>query len=291
MSGTGKVTLYDSAGRGAQTPLSCNTSGVWESKDIPLSQFTADPNFDWTHVATIRITANQTNSGGACWIDQLYFSVDVPDSILLIQSQPTGKTGVYSDWFMEPTSFITPSQLIRPVGMTGIIQMDVTDFDHWADEPANINPTRSFIFPATNTTLQAIYTVQPPNPNPLFVIDSFDQDMNTVSGTSAVKLVFSGIPQFVNVPFGGRVGKGSWSLSAINTATRIFDHWKMPNGAINASSSVTFDVQADSRFEVHWQSSGTPPDEEIPWALIVGIISIGLVGGVGLYFYSKKRKK
>jgi len=294
MSGTGMVVLYDSAGRSAHINFSCNTSGVWESKDIPLSQFVAVQNFDWTRVITVRIIADQTNKGGACWIDQLYFSVDVPDSILLMQSQPTGKTGVYQDWFMCPTSFITPSQLSRPVNMTGIIQMEVQDFSHWADQPTNINPTRSFKFPSTNTILQAIYAVPPPDQNPLFVIDSFDQNMDAVSGVSAVKLVFSGIPQFVNVPFGGRVSKGSWSFTAVDTAKRKFKHWKMPNGSINTSPSITFDIQSDCRFEVHWQSSETPPGEdgeEIPWALIVGIVSTGLVVAVGLFLYSKKKKK
>lgn len=291
MTGMGQVLFYDGNGKLASRNISCSTAGVWQQINCDMSEFVAEAGFDWKHVLVIRFVGNQkSGQGGSMWIDDFYFSMDVPDSTLVIQSLPSGKNYTITDWLYGSESYITNSSVTRPQGLTSTIQMDVTGFNHWEDQPTNINPTRDFTFLPTNMVLTADYSVPHPT-NPLLVIDSFDQDMNVVSGVSAVKLVFSGIPQFVNVPFGGRVGKGSWSFTAVNTATRKFNHWKMPNGVINASPSVTFDVQADSRFEVHWQSSETPPDGGIPWALIVGIVSIGLVGGVGLYFYSKKRKK
>ena len=290
MRGTCWLNLFDVNGKVAIKNFSVNTLGVWESKDMAMNELSADVGFDWAHVTKISFGADQIGGGyppegGAFWIDQLYFSYDVPDSSLIITSNLLGKNGTYTDDLYGSQQFTTPSELIRPVGQLGTIQIDVVNFDHWEDDPQNINPTRQFTFPSTNSTLTAIYTIQA---NPLLVIDSFDQNMKTVSGTSAVKLVYAGIPQFVNVPFAARVNKGLFSFTAQDTAERVFNHWILPDKSSSVDKTITWDIQADTRVEVHWQvtENGGGGNNNI---LIMGATAILVVGGFA--FLMMRRKK
>jgi hypothetical protein len=264
-----------------------NTVGVWEAKDFAMSDIADEPSdadFDWAHIARIELAAWQNyGSAGAFWVDQLYFSYDVPDSSLIITSSPTGKNGTYIDDLYGSQPFTTPSEITRPVGQIGTIQIDIVNFDHWQDDPQNINPTRQFTFAPTNTTLLAVYVIQQ---NPLLVIDSFDQNMNAVSGTSAVKLVYGGTPQFVNVPFAARVSKGLFSFVAQDVTKRTFDHWILPDNTTSTERTVTWDVQGDTRIEVHWQVTGNGGKGGINPLLLVGAVAV--IGVVGVYFLTKK---
>lgn len=279
MTGWVDLTLVDVNGRERYRRFTVNTAGVWEAKDFAMSEIAdapSDVDFDWAHVAKIQLAAWQDYSNGAFWVDQLYFSYDVPDSTLIITSNPTGKNGTYTDNLYGSFQFTTPSEFTRPVGQLGTIQIDVVNFDHWGDDSQNINPTRQFTFPSSNSILNAIYTIQP---NPLLVIDSFDQDMNPVSGTSAVKLVYSGIPQFVNVPFAGRVNKGQFSFTAQDTAKRVFGHWILPDNTSSVDKTVTWDIQTGTRVEVHWQVTDENGDGGNNNLLIIGATAILVVGG------------
>ena len=278
MNGNVSLVLFDTNDRRAYKNFTVNTTGIWEQKDFAMSDIAdapTDANFDWAHVAKIQLAAWQ-NSGmaGAFWVDQLYFSYDVPDSSLIITSNPSGKNGTYIDDLYGSFQFTTPSEFTRPVGQIGTIQIDAVNFDHWQDDPQNINPTRQFTFAPTNTTLTAVYVIQQ---NPLLVIDSFDQDMNAVSGTSAVKLVYGGTPQFVNVPWAARVSKGLFSFVAQDTANRTFDHWTLPNNTTSTERTVTWDVQTDTRIEVHWQVTANGGNGGNPFILpfIVGVLALG----------------
>jgi len=284
--GTCQLVLFDLNGKTARKTFAVNTLGVWESKDMAMGELSAEAGFDWTHIKDIYLSADQAEAGGAFWVDQLYFSYDVPDSSLILMSNPTGKNGTYIDDLYGSLPFTTPSEIIRPVGQIGIVQIDVMNFDHWQDDPQNINPTRQFTFAPTNTTLTAIYTIQP---NPLIVIDSFDQNMKAVSGTSAVKLTYAGIPQFVNVPFAARVNKGLFSFTAQDTAKRIFNHWTLPDKTTSTERTVTWDIQADTRIEVHWQVTSENGDGGNNNILIIGAVAILAVGG--LVFLMTRRKK
>lgn len=285
MSGTGVMALIDEAGHACGLDFSFNTAGVFEQKELLYSDFNADSTFDWSKVKVVNFSFDQRSgsSNYAVYIDEFYITFDVPDSILLIQSQPTGKSGIASTTYLpdlfQPQNFVTPSQINFlsssngvPQGLPVTISMDATTFDHWADDVNNKNPVRTFTMPTTNLTLQAVYTV---SPNPLLTIDSFDQNMKNVSATTAVRLVFNGIPQVINVPFGGRVGKGSWSLTVIETATRTFVSWKKPDGSTDTNKTISWNIQSDTRLEVHWQTTGT--DGGINPLFIVGVVAVGAV--------------
>jgi hypothetical protein len=287
MSGYCTLTLFDVNDKRRYKNFTVNTVGVWEAKDFAMSDIADEPSdadFDWAHIARIELAAWQNyGSAGAFWVDQLYFSYDVPDSSLIITSSPTGKNGTYIDDLYGSQPFTTPSEITRPVGQIGTIQIDIVNFDHWQDDPQNINPTRQFTFAPTNTTLLAVYVIQQ---NPLLVIDSFDQNMNAVSGTSAVKLVYGGTPQFVNVPFAARVSKGLFSFVAQDVTKRTFDHWILPDNTTSTERTVTWDVQGDTRIEVHWQVTGNGGKGGINPLLLVGAVAV--IGVVGVYFLTKK---
>ena len=290
--GTCHMALFDINGKGARKTFTVNTLGVWESKDMAMGELSAEAGFDWMHIVNIYLDADQTGagyppSGGACWIDQLYFSYDVPDSSLIITSNLPSKNGTYTDDLYGSQPFTTPSEIIRPVGQIGLVQIDVANFDHWEDDPQNINPTRQFTFIPTNMTLTAIYTIQQ---NPFLVIDSFDQDMNHYIADQGVNIVNPiGTPSAVKVPFGGRIPKGNYSFSYINTAKRTFDHWKMPDGTTSIEKTVEWDIQADTRIEVHWQVTSENGDGGNNNILIIGAVAILAVGG--LVFLMTRRKK
>jgi len=287
MDGTGTIDLFDTAGRIASKTLSNNNIGVWQQQTPRVTvglggagDFIASAGFDWNHVKAIRIAANQVSGqGGACWVDEFHLTFNVPDSTILIQSLPTsGKSGVITtsflpDIFGMPASFITPSTITLPEGLNITIQMDVTNFDHWADDPTNNSPTRTLNVPVNDLALQAVYAIQA---NPLLVIDSFDQNMNAYSTASAVKIVHQGIPQVVNVPMAGRVLKGSYSFTAIDTATRKFNHWKKPGGTTITTPTITVDIQSDMRIEVHWEAT---VDGEPFSPLIIGGAAIFAIAG------------
>ena len=287
MSGNCTLVLFDVNDRKRYKHFTVNTVGVWEAKDFAMSDIADEPSdadFDWAHVAKIELAAYQkSGGGGAFWVDQLYFSYDVPDSSLIIMSNPSGKNGAYTDSLYGSFQFTTPSEFTRPVWQIGTIQIDIVNFDHWEDDPQNINPTRQFTFASTNTTLMAVYVIQQ---NPLLVIDSFDQNMNAVSGTSAVKLVYGGTPQFVNVPFAARVSKGLFSFVAQDVAKRTFDHWILPDSTTSTERTMTWDVQSDTRIEVHWQVTGNGGKGGINPLLLAGAAVV--IGVVGVYFLTKK---
>lgn len=308
MTGTGRITLFDSTGKSASKTISNSNASIWQQQIARITigiggagDFEAQAGFDWTKIKSVQISADQIGSGyppqgGAFWVDELYFTFNVPDSILLIQSLPMGKSGTVTTSYLpdlfKPINFITPSIIDWsgtggvPEGLPVTIQMDATNFDHWADAPTNANPTRTLTIPVNDLTLQAVYATQA---NPLLVIDSFDQNMDAYSATSAVKIVYQGTPQVVNVPMAGRVLKGSYSLTAIDTATRKFNHWKKPDSTTPTTPTITVDVQSDIRVEAHWVTTGNgdgkPP---ISLLLIVGVIGFGVVVGLGLLSLRKK---
>ncbi|MCJ7470198.1 LPXTG cell wall anchor domain-containing protein, partial [Candidatus Bathyarchaeota archaeon] len=100
---------------------------------------------------------------------------------------------------------------------------------------------------------------------------------------------YSGIPQFVNVPFAARVNKGLFSFTAQDTAKRIFDHWTLPDKTTSIERTVTWDIQADTRIEVHWQVTGENGDGGNNNLLIIGAVAILAVGG--FVFLMMRRKK
>lgn len=291
MIGTGLIKLYDSRMSPIRADISCNSAGIWEHKLLAFSDFYGNTTFDWSTITQIDIQMNKNALPAAFYIDEPYFTFNVPDSEVLIQSSPTGKsarltTSFYPELFGLPADIICPSVATLAEGLPLTIQMDAVNFDHWADDVGNINPTRTVTVPVNNLTLQGVYAV---SPNPLLVVDSFDKDMNNVSANSAVKFVYSGVPQVVSVPFAGRVGKGLWSLSVIDTATRTFSYWVLPDGTQSTESTITWDIQSDSRFEVHW-STITPDGGDITW-LIGGGLLVGLGAGLYLWLWGKPRKR
>ena len=245
-------------------------------------------NFDWTKIKHVVVQCElyrplQPFALFGEWnIDELHFSYDLsPTSKLTLSSTPAGKVGTYTD-YTGSYPFTTPSEVVRNVGTTATVQIDKDNFEYWDDDHQKTNPTRDFTFLVIDSELTAVYT---PILNPLLTISSFDQNMKSVSGTSAVKLVYSGIPQFVNVPFAARVNKGLFSFTAQDTAKRVFDHWILPNQTRSTDRTITWDIQTDTRVEVHWQVTGENGGNNM--ILIIGaILAVG-----GFVFLMTRRKK
>lgn len=291
MSGTGYVQLRDSQMRAVSYNIYVNPASVWESKSIPLANFTGNSSFNWSEITWIYIDMDKGNAlMAAFFIDNMHFAFNVPDSTVLLASSPSGKSGTINTSFMPelfgyPADFVTPSTVTLPEGLPITIQMDVEGFSHWADDVENNNPTRSITVPVDDLTLQAVYSV---NPNPLLVIDSFNQQMETHSAESAVRITRAGVSSVVRVPFAQRLGvKGLYSLSAIDAFGRSFNHWKLPSGANTTNRTIELDIQSDKRVEVHWDVTGDGAGT--PLLLIAGVLGIS-AGIAFLYLGIRKRK-
>lgn len=272
------VSLIDANNRGCYKTIRVNALGVWEPKELTMSEFVADPNFNWTQIAEIRINATKRLSAANIWIDQLYFSYDLPDSSVIMTSNPSGKNGLYGDPLYGDWQFTTPSQFTRPIGLTGWIQMEAENFDRWADTGSKYQ-VRNFTFQPTNTTLLAIYTLQP---NPLITINSLDQDMNVIYAESAVRVTFGGVFDDVRVPLGWRTpNKGVWTFTAIETNSRKFAYWIKPDGTQTTAKNITWNVQGDISLAVHWIVSGGGggggSPELFPMLAVLGLVAVGAI--------------
>jgi len=289
------LTIYDTNVKKATVKFGC-VFDQWVSQDIQISQLTVDEGFDWSNIMewNVRNDTNPCGTSYSWWIDEFYFWASVPDGTLRIESKPTGINGNKFVLADGTYNFMTPSQIVRPVNTAIEIQMYATDqtgdpFDHWADLPStdpqynSIN--RQWIFQQGISILTAVYGSAL---LPALSLDSYDQNMKTYPASQGVKFVFSGIEDFHDLPFGGRVSKGIYTFVPQNTSERTFKYWLMPDGTQKTDAYITYDVEADTKIEVHWEVAGQAPS--IPWLPIA--ITILLVGGgvVAYIGFSKKPK-
>lgn len=255
--------------------------GTFPNGPFELKEFNVGPrtgweewgDFNWSKIKAIVIRCVGYNG---FWVDRPYFSWEVPEGILRIESIPTGKTG--SITLPDGTyDFITPSEITRAVGTVASVSMESADFKQW--ENGSTNPHRTLTFVAGLATIIAYYeTAQ----LPLLRILSYDQDMNIVPATQGVKLIYKGIEQFVNVPFAGRVNRGEYTLVATETDELTLDFWKKPDGTTTTEKYITFYVDENTETEVHWI---------LKKKIMLGLLlPVALVGGLIFISYKILKK-
>ena len=251
--------------------------GVFEEKDFDIGPdsplwTSVDAGFDFSRVKKVIIDAMLVDHTGNEWIDAPFFWREVEEGILRIESVPTGKTGTIT--VPDGTfNFITPSEITRPVGTEVTVSIDPTDFKQW--ENGSTNPERTLTLVGGLATITAYYETVT---LPLLRIASYDQDMNALPAEQGVKLIYKGIEQYVDVPFAGRVGRGEYTLVAVETGERVLDFWKKPDGTTTTEKYITFYVDADTTVEVHWTvKKKIPPNLLLLGAglSIIGLIFVG----------------
>jgi len=221
-------------------------SGPFEQKEFNVGSGTGwseDAGFDWSKIKAIVIHCVGFNG---FWVDRPYFSWEVLEGILRIESVPTGKTGTIT--VPDGTyDFITPSEIIRAVGTMATVSMEPTDFKQW--ENGSTSPERTVTFVAGLAKITAYYET---SQLPLLRVLSYDQDMNILPAEQGVKLIYKGIEQFVDVPFAGRVNRGEYTLVATETDELTLDFWKKPDGTTTPEKYITFYVDENTEAEIHW---------------------------------------
>lgn len=263
-----QCTLIDVNGKGATIQFG-TVVNQWEEKIWDLSQFTAEAGFDWSQIIAIDFV-NAVGFAGetVAWWDDLFFYAEVPEGILRVESAPTGKTGTMM-YGGQTYPFTTPAQSpSMPVGTEVKVSMDPTDFDKWQD--GDTNPIRTEIIQIGVKTIKAFYTTAI---LPMLTIGSYDEKGVEFPGVSVIKLTYGTAIEFLNVPFGKRVGKGQYDLEAMDISDRTFHHWKKPDGTTVTDRRITIDIQTDTSLEVHWQKAAG-----IDWPMILttAIIIIGI---------------
>lgn len=247
--------------------------GMWEQRSFDIfDAWERDtPIINWQMIKTITVYADQKfNQGGGFRIDQPFFSYTVADGTVTVQSSPTGKKGTISyqgQTYQIQTPIVTP---ILPEGTEVIISMDTNGFDHW--ENGDTNPTRRMQVKAGTIVAIAYYQAVT---LPKLTILSLDQNMQSFPGQQAVKLVYMGIEEYVDVPFAGGLQKGTYTLVANPSNDRRFVYWKVGT-TTTTQQYITLDLQADTIVEVHWIKIGNGP-EIPPYAIIATIFIAGTV--------------
>lgn len=307
LTGDGQVWLIDSNGYGASVsfqfakgqknqPVAYSTKTFVQS-DFTISEINAP--FDWSNIMHVNFLFGTQNLNPYSWdgfevlLDggPFFLLSTVPDGILIVASKPTGVTNNTFVLADGTYPFTTPIQLTRPIGTPVTIQMGATDqtgdaFNHWDDlpstDPQYSSVNRQWTFQMGTSTLIAVYGSAL---LPALSIDSYDQNMKNYPATGGIKFVFSGIEDFHDLPFGGRVSKGTYTFVPQNTSERTFKYWLMPNGIQKTDAYITIDVEADTKIEVHW-SIGT---QTSTYWLPLAIISLVIGGGVAAYFAFGKK--
>jgi len=226
--------------------------------------------FDWANIKEIHFYADQEYySSNHVWVDQPHFSWEVPAGSIIVESVPTGKTGTMTyqgSTFNITTPASTPE---LPEGTEVIISMDPVDFKQW--ENGDTNPTRVEHVIAGVKTIKAYYSTAE---LPSLEILSFDENGQNFPGQQAVKIVYAGIEQYLDVPFSGKVSKGQYTLVAVPPDDRTFDFWKKPDGTTTTEQFIDVNIQDDTVVEVHWLRKGAIPN----WLFLIG--GAILIGGI-----------
>jgi hypothetical protein len=245
---------------------------VWEEKWWDLSLFVTMPNFKWNAVKEVAITNGNPSVAvppqERTWIDDLFFWGTVSEGVLRVESSPFGKTGTMT-YGGQTYPFTTPAEVRLPVGKEVTIAMDPSEFLQWQD--GETSPTRTVVMQLGTQIYKAFYSTAT---LPLLSIKSIDQNGNNFPAQQAIKVVYGGAEQVVDVPFSARVSKGTYTLAAIPAGNRALNFWKLPSGAESKDAFITFDVQADTEVEIHWLVSAFPWE----WLVVGGVVLIGIAG-------------